>query len=218
MGTKSELKQMQYKFLDIVGEIEVNAVDYYLLKDTSGLVIKFPKNLVFANGLKIADNKIGLTVSLYGAWVHEETEENMKKYSALMFNHFDKLFDIREKITTSERFYYLKPNWLYSGGLYIGTFRYTLGALFKTWENSDDLVYNGNKIIKISGSALSGSNVYSAWDPINKKIVTGSVYGSNTHWKNYVKVFQELSSQRKFSYELNYLQTIELLETIGIKF
>jgi hypothetical protein len=30
-------------------------------------------------------------------------------------------------------------------------------------------------------------------------------------------VFQELSSQRKFSYELNYLQTIELLETIGIK-
>mgnify|MGYP000247290133 CR=1 FL=1 len=37
------------------------------------------------------------------------------------------------------------------------------------------------------------------------------------HWKNYVKVFQELSSQRKFSYELNYLQTIALLETIGIK-
>ena len=72
MLTNTESKQMQNKFLDIVGEIEVNAVDYYLLKDISGLVIKFPKNLVFANGLKIADNKIGLTVSLYGAWVHEE--------------------------------------------------------------------------------------------------------------------------------------------------
>ena len=89
---------------------------------------------------------------------------------------------------------------------------YSFIGEFKVTKDS-----KGNKIIKISGSALSGSNVYSAWDPINKKIVTGSVYGPNTHWKNYVKVFQELSSQRKFSYELNYLQTIELLETIGIK-
>lgn len=124
-----------------------------------------------------------------------------------------------ESLNTKENLFtrYHYRVWIYVSTFFDDIHRYTLDALFKTSQNSDDLVYNGNKIIKIGGFALSGSNIYSARDPINKKIVTGSVHGPNIHWKNYVKVFQELSSQRKFSHELNYLQTIELLETIGIK-
>ena len=95
-----------YCQLNIVGEIQEKHVDYYQLQENSGLVIKFPKNLVFANGLTIEDQKIGLTKSLYDRWLEIETAEKLKTYNELLYNNFSKLFDIREKITTEKGFYY----------------------------------------------------------------------------------------------------------------
>ena len=66
-----------YCQLNIVGETQEKHVDYYQLQENSGLVIKFPKNLVFANGLKIEDQKIGLTKSLYDRWLEIETAEKL---------------------------------------------------------------------------------------------------------------------------------------------
>ena len=207
-----------YCQLNIVGEIQEKHVDYYQLQENSGLVIKFPKNLVFANGLKIADQKIGLTKSLYDRWLEIETAEKLKAYNELLYNNFSKLFDIREKITTEKGFYYLQPSWLYSGGIYIGTFRYTLGALFNTWLTSDRLNYQGNQIIKIGGSGLSGANIYEAWDPINKKIIKGSVSDPQIHWHQYVKVFRSLGEEKRFGTEQNFLQSKNLLDTLEINF
>lgn len=186
------------------------------MQENSGLVINFPKNLVFANGLIIEDQKIGLTQSLYDCWLQIETAEALKTYNELLYANFSKLFDIREKITTDKGFYYLQPSWLYSGGIYIGTFRYTLGALFNNWLHIDSLHYEGNLIIKIGGSGLSGANIYEAWDPINKKIVKGSVKDPQTHWHQFVKMFRNLSEEKRFGTEQNFLQAKKLLETIGI--
>ena len=205
-----------YCQLTIVGEIQEKHVDYYQLQENSGLVIKFPKNLVFANGLIIEDQKIGLTKSLYDRWLQIETTESLKSYNELLYANFSKLFDIREKITTDKGFYYLQPSWLYSGGIYIGTFRYTLGALFNNWLHTDSLHYEGNLIIKIGGSGLSGANIYEAWDPINKKIVKGSVKDPQIHWHQFVKVFRSLSVEKSFGTGHNFLQAKQLLETIGI--
>jgi hypothetical protein len=207
-----------YCQLNIVGEIQEKHVDYYQLQENSGLVIKFPKNLVFANGLKIEDQKIGLTKSLYDRWLEIETAEKLKAYNELLYNNFSKLFDIREKITTEKGFYYLQPSWLYSGGIYIGTFRYTLGALFNTWLTSDRLNYQGNQIIKIGGSGLSGANIYEAWDLVNKKIIKGSVSDPQTHWHQYVKVFRSLGEEKRFGTEQNFLQSKNLLDTLEINF
>jgi len=207
-----------YCQLNIVGEIQEKHVDYYQLQENSGLVIKFPKNLVFANGLKIEDQKIGLTKSLYDRWLEIETAEKLKAYNELLYNNFSKLFDIREKITTDKGFYYLQPSWLYSGGIYIGTFRYTLGALFNTWLTSDRLDYQGNQIIKIGGSGLSGANIYEAWDPVNKKIIKGSVSDPKIHWHQYVKVFRSLGEEKRFGTGQNFLQSKNLLETLEINF
>ncbi len=207
-----------YCQLNIVGEIQEKHVDYYQLQENSGLVIKFPKNLVFANGLKIEDQKIGLTKSLYDRWLEIETAEKLKAYNELLYNNFSKLFDIREKITTEKGFYYLQPSWLYSGGIYIGTFRYTLGALFNTWLTSDRLNYQGNQIIKIGGSGLSGANIYEAWDPVNKKIIKGSVSDPQIHWHQYVKVFRSLGEEKRFGTGQNFLQSKNLLETLEINF
>ncbi len=207
-----------YCQLNIVGEIQEKHVDYYQLQENSGLVIKFPKNLVFANGLKIEDQKIGLTKSLYDRWLEIETAEKLKAYNELLYNNFSKLFDIREKITTEKGFYYLQPSWLYSGGIYIGTFRYTLGALFNTWLTSDRLNYQGNQIIKIGGSGLSGANIYEAWDLVNKKIIKGSVSDPQIHWHQYVKVFRSLGEEKRFGTGQNFLQSKNLLETLEINF
>jgi hypothetical protein len=181
-----------YCQLNIVGEIQEKHVDYYQLQENSGLVIKFPKNLVFANGLTIEDQKIGLTKSLYDRWLEIETAE--------------------------KGFYYLQPSWLYSGGIYIGTFRYTLGALFNTWLTTDRLDYQGNQIIKIGGSGLSGANIYEAWDPINKKIIKGSVSDPQIHWHQYVKVFRSLGEEKRFGTGQNFLQSKNLLDTLEINF
>jgi hypothetical protein len=207
-----------YCQLNIVGEIQEKHVDYYQLQENSGLVIKFPKNLVFANGLIIDDQKISLTKSLYDRWLEIETAEKLKAYNELLYNNFSKLFDIREKITTEKGFYYLQPSWLYSGGIYIGTFRYTLGALFNTWLTSDRLNYQGNQIIKIGGSGLSGANIYEAWDPVNKKIIKGSVSDPQIHWHQYVKVFRSLGEEKRFGTGQNFLQSKNLLETLEINF
>ncbi|MFZ9171835.1 MAG: hypothetical protein ACO21X_05555 [Sediminibacterium sp.] len=207
-----------YCQLNIVGEIQEKHVDYYQLQENSGLVIKFPKNLVFANGLKIEDQKIGLTKSLYDRWLEIETAEKLKAYNELLYNNFSKLFDIREKITTEKGFYYLQPSWLYSGGIYIGTFRYTLGALFNTWLTSDRLNYQGNQIIKIGGSGLSGANIYEAWDLVNKKIIKGSVSDPQIHWHQYVKVFRSLGEEKRFGTGQNFLQSKNLLDTLEINF
>lgn len=207
-----------YYQLNIVGEIQEKHVDYYQLQENSGLVIKFPKNLVFANGLKIEDQKISLTKSLYDRWLEIETAEKLKAYNELLYNNFSKLFDIREKITTEKGFYYLQPSWLYSGGIYIGTFRYTLGALFNTWLTSDRLNYQGNQIIKIGGSGLSGANIYEAWDPVNKKIIKGSVSDPQIHWHQYVKVFRSLGEEKRFGTGQNFLQSKNLLDTLEINF
>jgi len=207
-----------YCQLNIVGEIQEKHVNYYQLQENSGLVIKFPKNLVFANGLIIDDQKISLTKSLYDRWLEIETAEKLKTYNELLYNNFSKLFDIREKITTEKGFYYLQPSWLYSGGIYIGTFRYTLGALFNTWLTSDRLDYQGNQIIKIGGSGLSGANIYEAWDPINKKIIKGSVSDPQIHWHQYVKVFRSLGEEKRFGTGQNFLQSKNLLETLEINF
>jgi hypothetical protein len=142
----------------------------------------------------------------------------LKAYNELLYNNFSKLFDIREKITTEKGFYYLQPSWLYSGGIYIGTFRYTLGALFNTWLTSDRLDYQGNQIIKIGGSGLSGANIYEAWDPVNKKIIKGSVSGPQIHWHQYVKVFRSLGEEKRFGTGQNFLQSKNLLETLEINF
>lgn len=219
MNSKKMPKQPRYRMLEIVGEEQTASGDFYLLKDGSALVIKFPKNLVKANELKIENQHISLTQSLYDRWYENETAENIKKYDSLMFDHFEQLFDIREKIITNNRLYYVSPSsWLYSGGLFMGMYRYTLGALFNAWATTNDLLYANHLIIKIGGSGLSGANVYTAWDQVNKKIVQGSVDRNIVHWHQYVKVFQALSNEKKFSSQLNYLQSKELLETIGIKF
>ena len=209
-------KKPKLRQVIVLNEIVIAGVEYYLLKGKSKIEIQFPKNLVEANNLLLENNKLSITDSLYDKWFEITTKELFQKYAASLFVHFEQLFDIREKIITNKKLYYAMPSWLYSGGVYIGSFSYSLGSLFQNWESTDELKYNGHLIIKIGGSALSGVNTYTAWDPINKKVVTGTVTGSINNWLQYVRVFLKLSGEKKASKELNFLQLKELLKTANI--
>ncbi len=209
-------KKPKLRQVIVLNEVEIAGVTYYQLKGKSKLEIQFPKNLVEANNLPIENNKLGITDSLYNRWLEITTKELFQKYDALLYTHFEQLFDIRVKIITSKNLYYAMPSWLYSGGVFIGSFSYSLGSLFKNWESTDELKYNGHLIIKIGGSALSGMNVYTAWDPINNKLVTGNVNRDGINWLQYVKVFRKLSGEKTAGKELNFLQLKELIKTVNI--
>jgi hypothetical protein len=209
-------KKPKLRQVIVLNEIVIAGVEYYLLKGKSKIEIQFPKNLVEANNLLLENNKLSITDSLYNRWLEITTKELFQKYDNLLYTHFKQLFDIREKIITSKNLYYAIPGWLYSGGVFIGSFSYSLGSLFQNWESTDELKYNGHLIIKIGGSALSGMNVYTAWDPMNNELVTGSVNGDGINWLQYVKVFRKLSGEKTAGKELNFLQLKELIKTVNI--
>jgi len=50
-------------------------------------------------------------------------------------------------------------------------------------------------------------NIYEAWDPINKKIIKGSVSDPQIHWHQYVKVFRSLGEEKRFGTGQNFLQS-----------
>ena len=181
----------------VIGSIEIKSQTYLILKDYSGFETNMPASLVQANDLKIeSDNNLQLTTGLYNKWFIEQKEEKMFENSKIIFRNFHKLYENKSLIIYNEGYYRLSLRFLFSGGLFFGTVRYSIGSLFNEWENNPILEKENGLIYKIGGSMLSGANQYETLNIKNGKFGKGYIKRSNEeHWTNYLQIFKKLSEE-----------------------
>jgi len=202
----------------VIGSIEIKNQTHLILKDTSGFETTMPESLVRANELKIeSDNCLQLTTGLYSKWFTEQKEKKMYENSKLLYRNFHTLYENKNLILNNDDYYHLGLRWLYSGGLFYGTVRYSLGSLFNEWENNPKLENENGLIYKIGGSMLSGSNQYETLNTNNGKFGKGYIKRSDgEHWTNYLQIFKRLSEEGSYSLTNNIIHSNELISSLNL--
>jgi hypothetical protein len=202
----------------IIGSIEMNNQSHLILLDSSGFETFMPESLVRANGLKIEnDNHLNLTPGLYDMWFIKEKQFKMNENASILFRNFHTLYANKALILNQKGYYRLGLRWLYAGGLYYGTLRYSLGCLFSEWETNAALKKESGFIYKISGSMLSGSNVYETLNVEEGKLGNGNIKSaSGEHWTNYLQIFKKLSEQGMNSLNQNIKYSNELISKLNL--
>lgn len=202
----------------ILGSIEVNNQPHLILRDNSGFETHMPESLVRANELKIEDeNRLALTDGLYEKWFTEPQIKKVNGSSKVLYRNFHTLYENKELILNNKGYYQLSPSWLYSGGLFYGTLRYSLGSLFSEWERNPVLKKENGQLFKISGSMLSGMNRYETINMDNFKFETGSIKRSEgEHWTNYLTIFKRLSESPKNNLLNNLKYTNSLISQLNL--
>jgi hypothetical protein len=177
-----------------------------------------PEALVKANELIVEEgNKLVLTTGLYEKWFIENQEKKMNELSVILYRNFHSLYKNRELILNNKKYYQLSPKWLYSGGLYYGTLRYSLGSLMKEWDTNKRLKKENGFMYKISGSMLSGANQYDSLNIETERFEKGHIQRLNgSHWTNYLEIFKELSEQPKNNLSDNIKYATELINTLNL--
>lgn len=134
--------------------------------------------LIHANNLKIIDNQIELSESLYKIYFLDQIRNDANKRMNDLFNENKELiFSNRQIVLSKVEYYLLRPTLLTSGGAHIGGSIYTLGALFEAMENGTHICFEkleGFKklhLISITGSPLSGSISALFWSDETHKFV-----------------------------------------------
>ena len=148
------------RFCNVIGEEDA----HYLLENKYKQVVKILVSLIHANNLKIIDNQIELSESLYKIYFLDQIRNAANKRMNDLFNENKELiFSNRQIVIGKAEYYLLRPTLLTSGGAHIGGSIYTLGALFEAIENGTHIyleLLEGFKklhLISITGSPLSGS-------------------------------------------------------------
>ena len=195
------------------GEIET-----LLLTDPEGITVLFPYSLVVANDLKIIDNFLMISDSMYKVWFDEKYEIEYKEKSKILYNHFNRLIENTDKILSNKQFFNIRLEWLESSMLYCGGYHYRLGPLLKSWTESDELRIPGTNVFvfKINGSVLSGFNIYHGWDFIEKCIVTGTIEKGQRGWRHYFTHLAYLSNIYKRGKHKNLLALESLIYEINV--
>ncbi len=202
----------------VLGSIEIKNQTHLILQDYSGFEAYMPESLVRANGLKIeSDDYLCLTPALYEMWFIKEQDNKMIENSKILFRNFLKLYKNKELIINKKGYYQLSLKWLYSGGLYYGTLRYSLGSLFKEWETNPKLKKENGYIYKIGGSMLSGANQYESLNIVNGKYEKGSIKrASGEHWTNYLEIYKKLTEEPINKMTDNIIYSNELISSLNL--
>jgi hypothetical protein len=150
---------------------------HYLLEDIHKTVSKIHVSLIHDNLLEIVDNHIELTRNLYLLHFRAYPLNNSKKaMNKLFVENIKLIFTHRQIVLSNPEYFYLAPSILKSGGAYIGGFSYSLGALFKAFEDGyfyyDEIAgFKKLYIVSISGSPLSGTFYATCWSDETHEIV-----------------------------------------------
>jgi len=117
----------EIRFCNVIGEEDA----HYLLENKYKKVVKILVSLIHANNLKIIDNQIELSESLYKIYFLDQIRNDANKRMNVLFNENKELiFSNRQIVLSKAEYYLLRPSLLTSGGAHIGGSIYTLGALF----------------------------------------------------------------------------------------
>ena len=162
------------RFCNVIGEEDA----HYLLENKYKQVVKILVSLIHANNLKIIDNQIELSESLYKIYFLDQIRNDANKRMNDLFNENKELiFSNRQIVLSKAEYYLLRPSLLTSGGAHIGGSIYTLGALFEAIENGTHIYFEkleGFKklhLISITGSPLSGRISALFWSDETHKFV-----------------------------------------------
>ncbi len=202
----------------VIGSIEMNNQNHLILRDTSGFETFMPEALLRANGLIIkSDNHLNITPGLYERWFINEKQNKMNENAGILFRNFHTLYVNKQLIMNQEGYYKLGLRWLYAGGLYYGTLRYSLGSLLAEWETNSSLKKENGYMYKISGSMLSGSNIYETLNVEEGKLGNGNIKRApGEHWTNYLQIFKKLSEQGMHSLSHNIKYSNELISKLNL--
>lgn len=200
--------------VQIVSEIG-ETKNHLLLLDENGIVVSFPKTLVYANSLKIENDTINLSQSIYDAWFKPKLTLEINEVSEKVFKNFELVVKHSNIILADAEFSNLHLPFLKSTVLYSGSIIYPLGKLLQSWMHEDDLrISSSTYMLKINISPLSGFNNYNAYSTETNSIITGSLGIHDKHWKGYLDEFYCFGPFKRNKNEL--LVFTRLLFALGI--
>jgi hypothetical protein len=92
-----------------------------------------------------------------------------------------------------------------------------LGSLLAEWETNSSLKKENGYMYKISGSMLSGSNIYETLNVEEGKLGNGNIKRApGEHWTNYLQIFKKLSEQGMHSLSHNIKYSNELISKLNL--
>lgn len=167
------------------------AISHILLKDHHGLLVEIPTTIFKANGADYLNPKeVIVSDGMYKTWFGEKKKQVLEELQQLIQDNFNEVVKHSSIILNDNKFYAIELPMLQSNLLYSHKEVYTIGSLLESWLNSDELIYHGLFIIRVSGSLQSGNNFFTGFCPETKAIVKGSIH---SNWFNYFKVFRKMS-------------------------
>ena len=201
----------------IVGETE----ETYLLVDQAGVEVSFPKELVEANRLAIADNGIALTEALHRHhFVNDMMERDAAAFERL-WRHFAQVVAHRDLVFGRAEYFLLRHDRLGAGNTISGGFGYCLGGLLEAWFGTKELWLeweghpSGCYLVSASGSLLSGMHEATLWSPDTQRFVNAdnALKPGLYPWLQKLEV---VSKRYQMRLDLQYLAIQQLLEEIGV--
>jgi len=201
--------------VEIISE-KGDSENHFLLADRNGILVSFPKSLVRANDIKIVNEQMTLSGSLYDTWFKPKIEAEVKICSDILFQYFDVVVNNSDIILNDQEFKRLHLPFLTSTLLYDSSFKYSLGGILQSWMYEDDLkVLSTSYMLKINASAYTGVNNYTAYSPIKRSLFTGKLHKKEKHWKQYLDEFYSLSSESGLITDLSVMT--RLILELGIE-
>jgi hypothetical protein len=207
----------------IVGERE----DDYLLQDVNNLLTWIPRATIRDNKYEIIGDEVTISEGVYAKWITDPIEvQSKKRFQALSYAHRELLFSNRQLVLSCGDYYSLSPYSLQSEALFMGGFRYSLGALFEAIEEKAPGVYfedfAGHKelyLVALWGSPLNGLRNFIFWSDEQQQFPKINPFGQDLpegFLKTYLafrKAIDQRSPQLSYSREA----LAHLLGELGVK-
>jgi len=189
-----------------------------ILRDHRDYTIEFPHELYTINSLSVhSGDRLSISKEMYDTWFQRAYHQEYKHLSDFAFQHFGKLLENSDLILQHEAYFNIRLPFLQSLMFYVGSRSYSLGALLKSWIETDTfLLNNGTYMLSVSGSPLSGMAYYKAWCPKKKEMIYNDLKDVNKTAMGIFKDFEALGNEFP-ERNLSDLSTLyALLRDIGI--
>jgi hypothetical protein len=189
-----------------------------ILRDHRDYTIEFPYELYTINSLSVhSGDRLSISKEMYDTWFQRAYHQEYKHLSDFAFQHFGKLLENSDLILQHEAYFNIRLPFLQSLMIYVGSRSYSLGALLKSWIETDTfLLNNGTYMLSVSGSPLSGMAYYKAWCPKKKEMIYNDLKDVNKTAMSIFKDFEALGNEFP-ERNLSDLSTLyALLRDIGI--
>jgi len=189
--TRYDVKVMEEKY-DDTGEKKI-----LILQDHRNYIIEFPCELYIMNSLSVhSGDRLSMSKEMYDTWFQRAYHQEYKHLSDFAFQHFGKLLENSDLILQHEAYFNIRLPFLQSLMVYGGSRSYSLGALLKSWIETDTfLLNNGTYMLSVSGSPLSGMAYYKAWCPKKKEMIYDDLNVPGKSGMGFFKEFEALGNQ-----------------------